>query len=99
MGRKHRGLGWVVLLGGLCVVLATLAAAPAVGGREAGAQGRPPLVVEVRQGESLWTIAREYGDPNRDIREIVWQIGRANDLDPGNLQPGDEVAIPPECLP
>jgi hypothetical protein len=53
----------------------------------------------VRCGDSLWTIAREHGDPGRDIREIVWRIGQANELDSGNLQPGDEIMIPAECLP
>jgi hypothetical protein len=56
-------------------------------------------VVEVRYGDSLWTIAREHGDPDRDVRDIVWQIEQVNDVDAGDLQPGSEITIPAECLP
>jgi hypothetical protein len=92
---KPRWTGWMLV----CVALGALTAVPALGGRQGDAPHRPPLMVEVRYGDSLWTIAREHGDPGRDIREIVWQIGQANEVDPGNLQPGDEIMIPADCLP
>jgi Tfp pilus assembly protein FimV len=78
--------------------LASAAAFPAFGGREEAAQipPRPPCLVCVDYGDSLWTIAREYGDPNRDVREIVAAIRRANDVDPGRLRPGRVLAIPSE---
>ena len=83
----------------LCVIAGMLTAVPALGGRDHDAPPRPPLVVEVKYGDSLWTIAQLYGDPNRDVRETVWRIARANDVDPANLQPGGEIGIPAECLP
>lgn len=92
---RARRAGW--MLAG--AALGALTAVPALGGREGDVPPRPPLPVEVRYGDSLWTIAREHGDPGRDIREIVWRIGQANELDSGNLQPGDEIMIPAECLP
>jgi hypothetical protein len=95
LNRYPRSLRW----GLLCIAVGVLTAVPALGGRDAHAPARPPLVVEVRYGDSLWTIAREYGDPDRDVREIVWGIGREDKTDPGNLQPGDEIVIPAEFLP
>ncbi len=56
----------------------------------------PPLVVTVRPGDSIWTIAEKYGDPGRDVREIVHAIMQANDADPGQLQAGSRLSIPAE---
>ncbi|MFB3881360.1 MAG: LysM peptidoglycan-binding domain-containing protein [Armatimonadota bacterium] len=95
MGRHPRWLRW----GLLCAAAGALTAAPALGGREGADPNGQPLVVEVRYGDSLWTIAREHGDPDRDVRDVVWLIGQANDTDPAELQPGDEIVIPAECLP
>ena len=95
MKRDRRRVRWGVV----CAAAGMLAAAPALGGREGVAPARPPLVVEVRYGDSLWTIAREHGDPNRDVRDVVWRIARANRVEAGALQPGEEIAIPAECLP
>jgi len=95
MRRRPRWFRW----GLLGVAVGSLTAVPALGGRDTDAPPRPPLVVEVRYGDSLWTIARQYGDPDRDVREIVWQIQQANDVDASRLQPGSEIALPAECLP
>ncbi len=84
----------------LGATVAILAALPAFGGRETQQPDRaPPLAVRVEYGDSLWTIAREYGDPNRDVREVVAEIRRTNGADPGNLRPGSTIVIPAECLP
>jgi LysM repeat protein len=95
MSRHPRWPRW----GLLCVALGALTAVPALGGRDGDAPSRPPLVVEVKFGDSLWTIARQHGGPDRDIRETVWQIRQANDVDAGRLQPGSEITVPAECLP
>ena len=85
-----------VLLGALAVTLGALSAA---GGRELGTRGeRPALLVRVSYGDSLWTIAREHGNPSRDVREVVAEIRRMNGVDPGKLRPGSVLAIPAECL-
>ena len=86
----------------LGVVVGTLAALPAAGGwygNGSAVEERPPLVVEVRYGDSLWTIARRHGDPRRDVRAVVAEIRRANGVDPGKLRPGSLLVIPPECMP
>jgi Tfp pilus assembly protein FimV len=58
----------------------------------------PPLAVRVKYGDSLWTIARQYGDPNRDVREVVDAISKENGVEPGRLQPGETLRIPAEYL-
>jgi nucleoid-associated protein YgaU len=52
----------------------------------------------VKYGDSLWTIARQYGDPNRDVREVVDAISKENGVEPGRLQPGETLRIPAEYL-
>ena len=87
---------WMALSG----VVGALGAFPALaGGRGEVSEPRPGLVVEVEYGESLWTIAREHGNPAQDVRETVWRIRRANGVDAGRLRPGSRITIPAECLP
>ena len=83
----------------LAALAATLGALSAAGGRELGKpEERPALLVRVSYGDSLWTIAREHGDPSRDVREVVAEIRRVNGVDPGKLRPGSVLVIPAECL-
>lgn len=58
----------------------------------------PPLRVQVRYGDSVWTLARRYGDPHRDVRAVVAEILRANSVDAAALQPGRQLLIPASCL-
>lgn len=97
MERRRRWVRWMLV----SLVVVAFASLPALAGsRERDLEGaRPPLLVEVEYGDSLWTIAREHGDPNRDVREIVYFIRQANNVTAADLQPGDVLAIPAECLP
>jgi hypothetical protein len=52
----------------------------------------------VQYGDSIWTLARRYGDPRRDVRAVVAEIGRANGVNAAELQPGQRLLIPAECL-
>jgi len=95
MAWRPRWCRWLLLL----VLTAMPASIPAMaGGRERPGSQRPPLLVEVRRGDTVWTIARSYGDPATDVREHVWRIERANELDVEQMEPGTIVVIPPECL-
>jgi len=85
----------------LSALAAMAVALPAFGGggarRPAGKA--PPLVVTVEYGDSLWTIAQEHGNPRCDVREIVYEIRRANSVAPERLRPGSRLVIPRTCLP
>ncbi|SFS60943.1 cell division suppressor protein YneA [Marininema halotolerans] len=50
--------------------------------------------IEVKAGETLWSIARLYGDSNEDVRKTVDLIQEANHLDTAMIQPGQKLRVP-----
>jgi len=53
--------------------------------------------VKVRQGDTLWTYAQEYGNPDTYILKRVHKIAQMNGLDPSKpLKPGQDLIIPCE---
>lgn len=49
---------------------------------------------EVREGETLWGICSEIATDKEDLRKLVWQAMRDNNItDPGELQPGRIVVV------
>lgn len=51
-------------------------------------------VVQVKDNDTLWTIADEYCDPHADIRDTVAEICEINDISADQIQPGDTVVVP-----
>lgn len=79
-----------VAMGG---VLLAAAALP-VAARPEGERPTPALEVEVAAGDTIWSLAREHGDPHRDVRDVVTVMLRTNRVRAGDLQPGQVLAIP-----
>jgi nucleoid-associated protein YgaU len=80
-------------------VMVLLAAYPVSAWTDRNAtQAAPPRVVRVAYGDSVWTLARRYGDPHQDVRALVMRITEANGTLPGSLQPGQKLIIPADCL-
>lgn len=50
--------------------------------------------VIVYPGDTLWTIAAEHNDSNKDIRKLIYNIRQANDLTSAVIMPGQELLIP-----
>lgn len=49
---------------------------------------------EVAEGETLWGICSEIATDKEDLRKLVWQSMRDNNIaDPAELQPGRVVVI------
>ncbi|MFV1971480.1 MAG: LysM peptidoglycan-binding domain-containing protein [Acidimicrobiia bacterium] len=48
----------------------------------------------VKPGDTLWEIAQTYGPDNADTRRVVAAIEKLNQIDGGNLQAGQVIAIP-----
>lgn len=49
---------------------------------------------EVREGETLWGICSEIATGKEDLRKLVWQAMRDNNItDPAELQPGRVVVV------
>ncbi len=100
--RVRRGVrtrrGWLRIMQWLAVWLLALAAvllAPTVVRALAGPVGGPPVEqVEVRPGDSLWTIAEMYNGGRTDIRETIQEIKNYNRLRESTLYPGQVLLIP-----
>lgn len=77
--------------------VALAGAAQAIG--HSGAQARPGTAgaaitkVEVRPGQSLWTLAEAY-DPNADTRQVIQEILQLNSMSTDQVQPGQILLMP-----
>ncbi|REJ33941.1 MAG: hypothetical protein DIU83_05050 [Bacillota bacterium] len=50
--------------------------------------------VVVRDGDTLWHIARRHAGPGVDTRQLVDEIREANDLPGAVLRPGQVLKVP-----
>ncbi len=91
-----RMLGQIELL----LLLATICMLMLVIGlwvRNAAAGPVPPVMakITVRPGDTLWCLAKQYGDPNQYILERVHTLAKANGLKRGEmLHVGQTLVIP-----
>ena len=51
-------------------------------------------IISVNDGDSLWTLAKNHVPKDMDIREYVYHVAKYNDVDPGDLNPGDKIKLP-----
>jgi hypothetical protein len=81
-------------IGVLSIALAATAQASHAG-QHAGqaAPGRYLAQVEVRPGQSMWSLA-EANDPDADPRLVVQQIQQLNSMTGDQLQPGEVLWVP-----
>lgn len=84
----------------IMIAISTLAAGVAVNAdlaRDYLFAGRNELIEyrkEVREGETLWGICSEIATDKEDLRKLVWQSMRDNNIaDPAELQPGRIVIV------
>ena len=77
--------------------VALAGAAQAMGHSEAtarpGTAGAAITKVEVRPGQSLWTLAEAY-DPNADTRQVIQEILQLNSMSTDQVQPGQVLWMP-----
>lgn len=52
------------------------------------------IQITVCSGDTLWSIATDYGDRHSDVRKFVYDIKKANKLKSCMLYPGEELQIP-----
>ena len=49
---------------------------------------------EVKEGDTLWDICREIGKDEVDVRLLVWQTMKDNNIkDAGELKPGTVITV------
>ena len=51
------------------------------------------ITVVVQSGDTLWTLAREYGPKDQDVRQTIYEICRLNDIQASDLKAGDQITI------
>ena len=78
-------------IGALSIVLATAAQAAHAGQPSPG--GRYVAKVEVRPGQSLWSLAEAY-DPDADPRLVIQQMQQLNSMAGDQVQPGEVLWVP-----
>lgn len=47
----------------------------------------------VQPGDTLWSIAGEFNQPGKDVRELIYNIRKVNDISPV-IHPGQVVLVP-----
>lgn len=50
--------------------------------------------VEICDGDTIWQLAARYGNPEKDIREVIYDICSINNISADNLRAGQIVLIP-----
>ena len=91
--RQHdaKPLGLGVLLAGVLVCLAVIGGTYFAQAHSGQAQASERVV---RDGESLWRIARECDVPGTSTRDVVDWIEAANSLDGGAVYAGQRILVP-----
>jgi predicted Zn-dependent protease len=74
---------------GLMVALPTLSSV-----RLYAATAQRYVMVTVRPGDTLWSIAAAHSAPSGDVQESVDRITDLNGLGGGTIQPGQRLRIP-----
>jgi hypothetical protein len=89
--KKNKLFKRIILLSILCLILIPLTS------RALSSNSMTRLnyaKVTVCSGDTLWTIASEYISNNDDIRELVYNIKKVNNLNSAIIIPGQELLIP-----
>ena len=50
--------------------------------------------VKVVEGDTLWDLAKEYGNADCDIREVIYDICHINNIKASDLRAGQTILIP-----
>ncbi|MPN47328.1 Cell division suppressor protein YneA [bioreactor metagenome] len=53
--------------------------------------------ISVEEGDTLWSIASTYAG-DREIREIVYNISKVNNIQNAAIYPGDIIKIPIDII-
>ncbi len=54
------------------------------------------LKVKVKNGDSLWKIARRYSSGQEDLQKVVFKIKEINSKDSNLIYPGETILVPCE---
>jgi LysM repeat protein len=83
-------------IGAVSIVLATAAQAAHTqhtGNTVQASPGRYAAKIEVRPGQSMWSLAEAY-DPDADPRLVIQEIQQLNSIAGDQVQPGEVLWVP-----
>ncbi|CCJ33826.1 MULTISPECIES: cell division suppressor protein YneA [Caloramator] len=55
------------------------------------------IYVTVESGDTLWKIAKKHKTDKQDIRKLVYEIRKANNLESLIIYPGQTIKVPIEA--
>lgn len=87
---RGRVVLWLLAL--VMVVMAVLVAGRAVADGPQSAQQVESHVVQ--PGETMWQIASQIADPGQDVRDVVFELVRMNELPDAGLMAGQVIVVP-----
>lgn len=91
------GQGVVALVAVFALGMTTLSGVRAVTERSEKMILNPVVPVSVGQGETLWTLAKRYGNPSVSQLDRVDSLAKVNGLDASAmLHPGQRLIVPVE---
>ncbi|MCI8284751.1 MAG: LysM peptidoglycan-binding domain-containing protein [Firmicutes bacterium] len=50
--------------------------------------------VRIVSGDTLWNISKNYSDNGTDVRKVVYDICRINNINSDEINPGDMIIVP-----
>ena len=80
----------------ICTMILSFAAFTVLGtGRAEASSARTYAQVTVSEDDTLWGLVEKYNPDGRvNVRSAIYDVCEINDIDAGDIQPGDTLFIP-----
>ncbi|MDK2920105.1 MAG: hypothetical protein PWQ37_2838 [Candidatus Petromonas sp.] len=64
--------------------------------RVEGYEGMQYIEISVKDGDTVWDLARKYTSNDKDVRKSIYKISKINNLNNYHIFPGQIIKIPLE---
>lgn len=80
----------------ICTMILSFAAFTLIGpGRAEASSARTYAQVTVSEDDTIWGLVEKYNPDGRiNVRSAIYDVCEINDIDAGDIQPGDTLFIP-----
>jgi hypothetical protein len=52
------------------------------------------IEILVKDGDTIWNIAEKYNSNGNDLRQLVYDISKINDVEDSVIIPGQKIIVP-----